>query len=91
MGTRGRSGRGDPDLPPWSLPFRFARLVPPLWVPVVAAVGVTLPPAISLERTTVSDTIGGLVATGAISFDPPERRRLGRGNMPSGGSLSIRD
>ena len=37
-----------------------------VWLPVMSATGIVLPPAIELNRFSVSDAAGGVVASGAI-------------------------
>ena len=48
----------------------LARLLPKLWMPVMAATAVEMPPCVELTRASASDAAGGLVVQGVINLEP---------------------
>ena len=60
----------------------LARLLPQLWVPVLSASGVVLPPAVELLRSTVSEPGDGVSVAGTL--------RLGGGEPPESFGLTVR-
>ena len=67
-------------------------LLPKMWVPVLSATGGQLPQGVELRRVVVSDTVGGLLASGQITMDPSQAVSMTRdGGGPSdGGRLRLK-